>query len=425
MMASPLHPVSPPVALTAPQQAVQHPVAVNAVAVCTAVQPSSPVASTGWISTRQPPPRPSKRRRVTERNHPFFHIRINLPTKVTTDEQRATFTDTVRRHLDTHFVAYAFQLEKGAHGRLHYQMVAKTNPKRTRAKIVQDVCRTFPHLLHHVRDASGAKVPVPTDGSCPFNAKRADGAEWYCEPQVHARGGLHVYRYVLKADTRVAGPWKKNTTPRVKTKPLHKSSTRATGAAQSNAGATGGCSAAKTLVMPPKAVKVLQPSQFYMWQRKLYKELCGEPDDRTVHWLWEPHGKAGKSQFCKFLCFTHADEVLMCAGKAGDMKNAIVNRYEKCERYPSIVLFDVPRVHRGFLDYQGIEEIKNGCFASTKYQCGQVIMNCPHVIVFSNRAPTDRSLLSADRWKVTRIAPDSEHETEAQDEALVDATSHA
>lgn len=405
--------VSPPKSLQAAAAALPPPRATAA--------PASPTAAiTGWVSTKaasqQPPPRPSKRRRITERNHPFFHIRLNVPKSVTTDEQRNAFTSKVRTHLDTHFVAFAVQLERGQQGGFHYQIIAKTCPKRTRAKIVQDWCRTFEHLLHHVCDDLGQRVIAPNDGTFPYNAKRADGAEWYCEPQVHTRGGVHTYRYALKPETRVAGPWRKNTTPRAKQRRSSGGVAVGAHAPQQQQPPTAASTqrVARQLVLPPKAIKVLHPSQFHMWQRKLYTELLGEPDDRTIHWLWEPNGKAGKSQFCKFLCYTHADTVLMCAGRALDMKNAIVNRYDTTHTYPAIVLFDVPRVHRGFLDFQGLEEIKNGCFASTKYQCGQVVMNSPHVIVFSNRPPTDRSLLSADRWKITRIAPDSEHETEVQ-----------
>ena len=43
-----------------------------------------------------------------------------------------------------------------------------------------------------------------------------------------------------------------------------------------------------------------------------------------------------------------------------------------------------------------------------------VAMNSPHVVVFSNEEPR-RDMLSEDRWDVTSIRSDNEHDTEAQE----------
>jgi hypothetical protein len=52
--------------------------------------------------------------------------------------------------------------------------------------------------------------------------------------------------------------------------------------------------------------------------------------------------------------------------------------------------------------YSSVEQIKNGCFVSTKYVPVNVLTPCPHVIIFANSLP-EYSKLSQDRWKTWRI----------------------
>lgn len=293
--------------------------------------------------------------RTRNRNHSFFAVRIN---------QRDVFDrDDVLDHLSRRFVAYACQLEQGANGQRHYQLVVKTLPKKTRKRMVDEWCTAFPHLRGFVRGDD-------TGGS------RADGAEWYCEPQV-MRGGDR-FGYAIKPDTRLAGPWTKNVT------------------------------------LPAAPVQVLDPNAMHMWQRALVVTLDAEPNDRTIHWYWEATGGSGKSALCKYLC--HSKDALLCSGRANDMKYLLVQYHKRKKVYPRIILFDVPRTNAKYIDYQGLEEIKNGCFASTKYECAMVIMPSPHVVVFANAAP-DETKLSADRWDVTEVVSNDEHDTELQEDA--------
>lgn len=146
---------------------------------------------------------------------------------------------------------------------------------------------------------------------------------------------------------------------------------------------------------PLDLITVLRP-----WQEMVFKIISEKPNDRDIVWIWEPTGKVGKSAFCKYLCATKG--AVVCAGKAADMKHQISECVKKGGRAPKIVIFDVPRSSLQYVSYTGIEEIKNGCFASQKYESGMVIMNSPHVLVFANEEP-DRSTMSADRWKVINL----------------------
>jgi len=142
---------------------------------------------------------------------------------------------------------------------------------------------------------------------------------------------------------------------------------------------------------PLKLIEVLRP-----WQQTLLDFALEEPDDRTIHWVYEEIGNVDKSAFCKLLCASYG--ALICAGKTADMKFQIA----KAEVKPEIIIMDIPRSNVEYVSYTGIEEIKNGCFSSQKYESGMVIMNCPHVFIFAN-TPPNRAAMSADRWKVWLI----------------------
>ncbi len=149
----------------------------------------------------------------------------------------------------------------------------------------------------------------------------------------------------------------------------------------------------------PPIIKCITLEGMYPFQRQVVDTANGEPDDRTIHWYYDEDGNSGKSQLCKYLCMRMG--AIICSGTAKDMKYMISECIKK-NRYPRIVVFDVPRSMAGYISYTGIEEIKNGCFCSSKYESGMVVMNSPHVFVFSNSEP-DYDRMSMDRWNVVDI----------------------
>lgn len=139
----------------------------------------------------------------------------------------------------------------------------------------------------------------------------------------------------------------------------------------------------------------------YIYQKEILSIIKGKPASRTIYWFWEPNGNTGKSVFTKHLCLTY--EALVLSGKSNDCKSAIVSLTEKQDGYtPKIIIFDYPRSSMGYINYACIEEIKNGCFFSGKYESAMFLMNKPHIFIFANEEP-DYSKLSLDRWQVKRI----------------------
>lgn len=144
----------------------------------------------------------------------------------------------------------------------------------------------------------------------------------------------------------------------------------------------------------PEEIKVAEPRG---WQLEVMDIITQEPDDRTIHWFWEPDGNVGKTTLCKYLVVKH--NALVLTGKANDM-------YHMIAKFPNkrkLILVDVPRTSLDYVNYAAIENIKNGLICSGKYEGAQLVFNCPHVIVFANEPP-DVDKMSKDRWHIVCIS---------------------
>lgn len=149
-----------------------------------------------------------------------------------------------------------------------------------------------------------------------------------------------------------------------------------------------------------KPLKLLTVEQLYDWQKGIYDILKCDPSDRTIYWVWEAVGNRGKSAFVKF-CLSHFGGII-CAGKAADIKYLIVKYKETHGIYPRYIFYDVSRKMKNFVCWNVLEEIKNGCFSSTKYECEMVLMNSPHIFCFANFEP-DYDMVSGDRLNVIAL----------------------
>jgi len=143
----------------------------------------------------------------------------------------------------------------------------------------------------------------------------------------------------------------------------------------------------------PKQATVEEP---YGWQLEVMKALEEKPDKRTIHWYWEPDGNVGKSTFSKYLVVKK--NALMLTGKSADM-------YHMLSKYPNkrdLIVVDVPRSSKEFINYGAIEQIKNGLVFSGKYEGSQLVFDSPHVVCFANQEPSIDKM-SADRWHIVQI----------------------
>lgn len=124
----------------------------------------------------------------------------------------------------------------------------------------------------------------------------------------------------------------------------------------------------------------------YKWEKKIVKILKEKPDDRSLYWIWEEKGCAGKTTFQKWI-YLNYERVVVLSGKASDMKNGIIEYEKKNKCLPLIVLINIPRTSRDYISYAGIEDIKDMFFYSGKYEGGMVCGNNPHLLIFANGEP--------------------------------------
>ena len=151
----------------------------------------------------------------------------------------------------------------------------------------------------------------------------------------------------------------------------------------------------------------------YWWQRNIIDLVKEKPDNRTIHWYFDEVGNGGKTTLAKHLCINYPDQIIMLSGGPSNCKygimsflyNKVKGEWVRNNRNLRAVLFDFTRSQDDKVSYQALEEIKNGIFFNTKYECKQILYNCPHVICFANFIP-DTKKLSEDRWKIIDINSD-------------------
>lgn len=137
------------------------------------------------------------------------------------------------------------------------------------------------------------------------------------------------------------------------------------------------------------------------WQAELIPLITKEDvDAREVVYIYDEIGNTGKTKLAEYLHIYYA--AVVTGGKSADMKHAITRWSEIVSKYPTVIIVDICRSET-FVDYTGIESIKNGLFFSGKYESAMLhSFRKPNVLVFSNFPPS-RSYLSSDRWKVGKI----------------------
>jgi len=142
-------------------------------------------------------------------------------------------------------------------------------------------------------------------------------------------------------------------------------------------------------VHPPKA-----------WQILLNQRLDAAPNDREIVFVVDETGGAGKSYYSAAYQMANPSNTLLCLpGKKADMVYAL----NTCGFAPRVVFVDCPRSKQGeFIQYDFLEELKNGVVFNTKYESRMIYFPVPHVVVFMNEQP-DKNKLSEDRYVIITL----------------------
>jgi len=133
------------------------------------------------------------------------------------------------------------------------------------------------------------------------------------------------------------------------------------------------------------------------WQQNLNDMLEEEPNRRTIIFIVDEIGNSGKSWFADWYQQKTGELCqVMTPGKRADMAYML---------QPSLrVLFlDAPRAKQSdFIQYDFLEDLKNGRVFSPKYESIMKTYEPIHIVVCMNEQP-DRTKLSTDRYKIINI----------------------
>lgn len=132
------------------------------------------------------------------------------------------------------------------------------------------------------------------------------------------------------------------------------------------------------------------------WQRDLNIILNQEPDDRSIYFLVDFVGNSGKTWFSHYYASLHKRVQVILPGKKADMAFVLDTGIR-------VLFVDAPRSKQGeFIQYDFLEDVKNGYVFSTKYESRVKSLGKVHVVVNMNEMP-DLTKLSADRVKIIDI----------------------
>ena len=135
------------------------------------------------------------------------------------------------------------------------------------------------------------------------------------------------------------------------------------------------------------------------WQTQV-KDLISVYDDRTIIMIVDVEGNCGKSAFAEYMEYEGLAYEIPPMRLMEDIMAC-------CMSIPTQTCYmvDLPRAMKKdkLSDFfSGLECLKNGVMYDKRYKFKKKRIDCPQVIVFSNKYP-DKNYLSPDRWKMYNI----------------------
>jgi hypothetical protein len=181
--------------------------------------------------------------------------------------------------------------------------------------------------------------------------------------------------YVLKEETRVAGPWTNEMD-----------------------------------VVPNYVPRQIRGIQLYPWQLRIV-ELSQEWDTRSIHIIFDVDGGIGKSTLVTYMGVHKLAHAIPFCNDFKDIMQAVMDRpVRKC------YLIDMPRAVKKEKQFQlwgAVETIKSGYCFDKRYSFKERFFDCPQIFIFTNFLPSE-SLLTGDRWKIWEVIDGNLEEYDTQ-----------
>lgn len=149
----------------------------------------------------------------------------------------------------------------------------------------------------------------------------------------------------------------------------------------------------RSYVKDNRSVPEVRSHPLRVWQSELNEYLNRPPDSREIVFVVDTVGNQGKTWYARYYQSLHEHTQIILPTKKDAM--AFVLSVDS-----RVIFFDCPRSKQGeFIQYDFLEEVKNGYVFSTKYESELKVLETPHVVVLMNEHP-HMDKLSADRYKI-------------------------
>ena len=147
-----------------------------------------------------------------------------------------------------------------------------------------------------------------------------------------------------------------------------------------------------------KATKIMDQKNLKQWQKYL-KTYCEAPvNDREILVILDEQGNSGKSFFMKnYKILNPETTCIMSNAHKRDLMH-VLSKLPLLET----IFFNIPRSGHERINYEAIEEVKDGELFSTKYNGTDISINATRMIICTNMV-LEWKALSIDRWKIMII----------------------
>jgi len=146
-----------------------------------------------------------------------------------------------------------------------------------------------------------------------------------------------------------------------------------------------------------KMIETHDEIKWHEWQQKIIDLIAIEPDNRTINWFWGEKRNNGRRFLKKYL--NRKYNVVTSDGSRASVYKQYNNNLKKEDKRPLILLIDICKIDKKYVNYVVMENIKDGSIHSRK---GALHLRPHHLLVFAN-FPPDETKLSIDRLNVVRM----------------------
>ena len=194
----------------------------------------------------------------------------------------------------------------------------------------------------------------------------------YLRPTTKAIAETKDMFYVMKSDTKRAGPWT-NEKPK---------------------GAN---------YIPSRFDCVHNPLTRFTYQKRIIYNLDQKPDVRNVCVLYDPAGTAGKSTLYGYMMCRWPSEVTMVPVSTNN--TSALTQHVQNFAHRKMYIFDVARSVEHYKHpelWTAVEEIKNGIVTDMRYKSTVTVMESMWIWVFVNTM-ANINALSYNRWEIFKL----------------------